>query len=114
MSTAQLQEIEANIARNKEIIAKGASLERLKANPDFKKIVSEGFLKENAVRLVHLKGDKNMIDPHKQAAIQAEIDAIGHFASYLNGVSRFASLAADSLSADEQTREEIAAEELGA
>ena len=29
MSTAQLQEIEANIARNKEIIAKGASLERL-------------------------------------------------------------------------------------
>lgn len=112
MSTTQMQELEANIARNKAIMAKGASLERLKANPDFKKVVSEGFLKENAVRLVHLKGDKNMAEPHKQAAIQAEIDAIGHFASYLNDVSRFAALAADSLAADEQTREEIAAEEL--
>lgn len=111
MST-QLQEIEANIARNKEIVAKGAALERLKGNADFKTVVITGFLKDNAVRLVHLKGDPNMQQPEKQAAIQAEIDAIGHFASYLNSVGRFAAMAASSLAEDEATREEIAAEEL--
>lgn len=111
MST-ELNEIEQNIARNKEIVAKGAALARLLSNPDFRKVVSEGYLKDEAVRLVHLKGDQNMQKPERQAAIQSDIDAIGRFAQYLSSVSVFAVMASSSLAEDELAREEIAAEEL--
>lgn len=111
MST-ELQEIERNISRNKEIVAKGAALERLKGNPDFRKVVMDGYLKDEAVRLVLLKGDQHMQRPEKQLAIQADIDGIGRFAQYLHSVSQFAALAGDSLASDEATLEEIAAEEL--
>ena len=111
MST-ELHDIEQSISRNKEIVAKGTALERLKSNPDFRKVVGDGYLKEEAIRLVLLKGDQNMQKPERQSAIQADIDAIGHFAQYLHSVSRFAALAASSLADDEVAREEIAAEEL--
>lgn len=111
MST-ELNALEHSIARNEEIVAKGNALERLKSNPDFKKVVGEGYLEREAVRLVHLKGEQTMQKPDMQASIQAEIDAIGNFAQYLRNVTRFAEMAASSLEADEATREEIAAEEL--
>jgi len=111
MST-ELHEIEQNIARNKEIVAKGTALDRLKSNPDFRKVVGDGYLKEEAIRLVLLKGDQNMQRPERQDAIQADIDAIGRFAQYLHSVSQFAVMAASSLADDEVAREEIAAEEL--
>lgn len=112
MST-QLKDIEANIARNKEIVARGIALERLKSHADFRKIVIEGYLEREAIRLVHLKGDPNMQRPDRQLDIQADIDGIGRFAAYLNLVGRSAAEAAMSIEADEATREEIAAEELG-
>jgi hypothetical protein len=110
MST--LTELEQNIARNKEIVAKGNALERLRNSADFKTVVGEGYLEKEAIRLVLLKGDQNMQKPERQLAIQADIDAIGRFAQYLHTVSHFAALAARSLEDDEATREEIAAEEL--
>jgi hypothetical protein len=108
----QLAEIEANIAHAKEIVAKGAALERLKNHPDFRKVVVEGYLEREAIRLVHLKGDQHMQKPERQAGIQADIDAIGRFAAYLGSVSQFAAMAAASLEDAEAAREEIAAEEL--
>lgn len=111
MSTA-LREIEESIAHNKEIVGKSNALERLKSNPDFRKVVSDGYLKEEAIRLVLLKGDQNMQRPERQTAIQADIDAIGRFAQYLHSISQFGAMAASSLAEDEATREEMAAEEL--
>jgi hypothetical protein len=112
MSSSELNAIEQSIARNKEVVAKGNALTRLRKNPDFVKVIGKGYLEQEAIRLVHLKGDQNMQKPERQLAIQAEIDAIGHFVQYLNSVDQFAAMAASSLEDDERTREEIAAEEL--
>lgn len=112
MSSTELQQVEASIARNKAIIAKGKALERLRNNPDFRQVIGEGYLVNEAVRLVHLKGSAHMQAPAKQLDIQGDIDAVGRFNQYLNSVGQFAAMAADSLTSDEATLEELAAEEI--
>ena len=90
----------------------GDALARLRGNRDFKKVILEGFFEQEAVRLVHLKADSNMQSPESQKSILTQLDAIGTLAQYLRTVDMRANLAKKSIEYDEQTLEEIAAEEL--
>ncbi len=75
------QEIELELEVAKAAVNRQLAVERLMTNPDFKQIVIDGFLKEEAVRLVHLKGDKNYQDSFNQEMISKQMDCIG----FLNG-----------------------------
>ena len=55
MSNTQIQGIERNITKSVAAIERGIALERLRVNKDFKSIVLDGYFKDEAVRLVHLK-----------------------------------------------------------
>lgn len=87
-----------------------AALERLRVNPDFKKLVVEGYLKNEAVRLVHLKADPNMSAPQHQAAIVRDIDSIGALAQFFATVDAVGRRAERAIAEAEQMREEILAE----
>lgn len=108
----QIQEIELNIKQAQKIVELGNALERLRNNSDFKKVISEGYFEQEAVRLVHLKSDQNMQSPDSQKSIIAQIDAIGALNQYFQTVFHRASLAGKAIEADEETREELLAEGL--
>ena len=110
MSNETLQQIEQNIKRGKELIDFGAALERLQNNRDFKKVITEGYFRDEAVRLVHLKGDANMQTPEHQANIVRALDSIGQLSQYFSTVTLLASRAVLSIAADEETRDEILAD----
>jgi hypothetical protein len=105
--TDQLQEIDINIKQAQKIVEQGNALERLRNNVDFKRVISEGYFEQEAVRLVHLKSDPNMQSDERQKSILAQMDAIGSLNQYFQTVFHRASLASKAIEADEQTREEL-------
>lgn len=106
MSTA-IQEIEMDIKEAKEVINLGKSVEKLRKNRDFIKVVEERYLKEEAVRLVHLKSAPAMQTPERQAHIDSDIRAIGSFAQFLDMICVMAERAEASLEEHERELEEL-------
>lgn len=84
--TISIQDLESNISEQKVLIELGKSLERLKANRDFQKIIENEYLKNEAVRLVHLKAAYNCQSEVDQSDIVKRIDAIGCFKHFLNAI----------------------------
>lgn len=107
MTQDTVQEIENNIRECKEIVELNSMLERLKLNRDFKKLILEGYFRDEAVRLVHLKADPSMQTPQRQESIVGQIDAIGALSSYLHMVAYNAQIASKGIEAGEAARDEI-------
>lgn len=80
-------EMEKLISQAQPAIDLYASLERLKLNPDFKNIIGQHYLKDEAVRLVHLKADPNVQTPNAQEGIDKMISAIGFLNAFFNTIS---------------------------
>lgn len=112
MSQSAIEEIELNIKEAKKLVDLGKSLDRLHSNRDFKRVIGEGFFKDEAVRLVHLKSDPAMQDADHQEAVTKQMDAIGGLVHYFRMVQHQSMLAAKAIEADEETRDELMAEEL--
>ncbi len=86
-SEQYLKEFEAQIKNAQPALAMGKSLASLLKNGDFKKVFLEGYLKDEAVRLVLLKADPAMQKPEAQAAVIRDIDSIGALHMYLHTVA---------------------------
>lgn len=112
MTQDTVQQIEENIREAKKLVELDVALERLEKNQDFKKVIVDGYLTAEAVRLVHAKADPQFQTPERQAFFLAQIDAIGGLLNYFRGVSHQASNARKAIEADEAAIEEIHAEEL--
>ena len=110
MSHADVVELELNIKEAKDIVALGDALERLEKNRDFKKVIKEAYLHEEAIRLVHLKADANMQNERIQQNVLRDIDSIGAFAQFLQEVFRRADMARDAVIACEETLDDIRGE----
>ena len=112
MSNNMIDEIERNIRQSQQVIECGNAIRRLRNNIDFKTVIMVGYFEKEAIRLVHLKADQNMQSPVIQQSIVLQMDAIGAFSQYLNTTLFKADLADKSLIADQETVEQLAAEEL--
>ena len=110
MNTSLLRELEQNIQKARESLALGESLTRLQNNRDFRLVMTEGFFKQEAIRLVQLKSRPEMQTPELQRHVLLQIDAIGSLYQYFQSIENQAEQARKSLDADEQTREELLAE----
>jgi len=108
-----VQQIEANITRAKETIEFHKTLVRLEENRDFRKLIKDGYLKQEAIRLVHLKADPAYQTADRQAAIDKDIHAIGGLLQFFRTVEHNASVAEKSIEMDEFARDELLAEEAG-
>lgn len=89
----QVHEIELTIDQAEHQIKLGEALERLQSNKDFKLVINQGYLENEAIRLVRGRSDPSMQTPELQAANLRDIDAIGSFLVYLQQISRAANLA---------------------
>jgi hypothetical protein len=114
MTQDTLHAIDANIRDAKPFLVLADALDRLQAQRDFKTVVAEGYFHAEAIRLVHLKADPAMQTPERQAAIVAQIDAIGALSAYFRTIAHNAALARKAIAADEAMREELLAEQLEA
>ncbi len=107
MSKSEIEQLEAGLEKAKNLVELGLALDRLKNNRDFQAIITNGYLKDEAIRLVHLKADPNMQTPERQASVIRDIDAIGSFHGYLNLVYTNADRAARQIDNDTVTRDEL-------
>ena len=112
MTEDALQTIEQNITDAKKLADLGNSVERLFSNRDFKKVVMDGYLEKEAIRLVHLKAHPAMQSAESQASIISQIDAIGTFTQFLGSTEQQGRLALKAIADGEQMREELIAEGL--
>ena len=112
MSTEIIEAIERNIKQARIAVEESNALERLRNNKDFKKVILEGYFKEEAIRLVHLKADPSMQSLDSQKSIVSQLDAIGSFSAYLTHTLQRGAMASKQIESDEATRDEILAEEL--
>lgn len=107
---SQLEQIDVGIDQAKAIIELGQSLDRLQTNKDFVKLINEGYLKDEAVRLVGLKADSNLQSPEHQKRIDDGIMGIAQLKHHLRFVSQMASQARQDLTDYEEARQEVLAE----
>ena len=105
-----IEQLEHSIQEFKKLADLDNALGRLMQNRDFKKVILDGYLDREAVRLVHLKSDPAMDYPAAQASILKQIDAIGCFNGYLNEIRRQGSLGTKGIGEAEETLEELRAE----
>lgn len=109
---SQTEEIEIGIQEARQAVALGRSFTKLLENKDFASLIMEGYFKDEAIRLVHLRGDPSMRSDADQASIVTSIDAIGNLAQYFRKIEMFADMANSAIQDGEQALEEINAEEL--
>lgn len=114
MSNHELETLELNIKAAKKSVDLMKSVERLTKNRDFKAVILEGLFEQEAIRLVTLKGDPSMQSAEDQEAILKQMDAIGGLRSYLTATMQMGRMAEKAIKEDEETREEMLAEELSA
>lgn len=108
----QLQRIELTIEEAKDNIERMNALERLFDNKDFKKLILDGYFKEEASRLVMLRADPNATHEDQQKQINLLIDAIGGLRQYFNTIKAFGRMSSNALKDHEKTREEVLQEQL--
>ncbi len=107
----EVQEIEISIEQARELIELKNALERLTlSSPDFKKVFLEGYLKDEALRLVNTKADPEMATPENQALIITGIDSIGYLQVYLRTIMQRGRYMESQLQNDLETKEELLAE----
>jgi hypothetical protein len=94
----------------KKRVELGNALDRLRSNRDFNKLIVDGYLRDEAVRLVHLKASPDMQTAEHQAAITRDIDAIGTLNEFFNNTAALARMSNKELGDVEAMRAEILAE----
>lgn len=82
----QIQEIEIDKQLAMDAVETANALRRLYQNADFQRVIVSGYLEDEAIRLVHLKGDVNVQRQDQQEMISRDIDAIGSFKQFLRTV----------------------------
>jgi hypothetical protein len=108
----EIEQIEVSIDSARKDVVKMESLLRLISNKDFQGLVDTGYFVDEASRLVILRADPAMQSDSLQKNIDDGITAVGHFRQYLNTVMQIGRMAEQGIKEDEETRQELLAEEL--
>lgn len=108
MSTEQQQQQQLQVTEEqaKECIALRDALVRLENNKDFELLFREEFFKNEAIRLVHLKSDRNMQTEEAKSSIERGMAAVGYLGEFFNKVHQFGEMADNATEDADELREE--------
>lgn len=101
----RLTVIENSITAARKVKDRGESLERLMNNPDFKAVVMEGYLKQEAVRLAHYFGSGLATLDQKEEIVR-DIHAVGALQAFFSKIWKDSAQAESDINAAEYQREE--------
>jgi len=107
MLNNDIQEIEIEIEEAIKKVRLGQLVTKFQADPEFIELVTEGYFRDDAARLVMLKADKSFQTPEKQAKLDADMLGISVFGEYLRTKRITGIMAADAIKQNELTREEL-------
>lgn len=107
-----IKKLEIDINKAKGLVSEMDALARLTNNKDFKQVIRVGYFEKEASRLVLLRADPEMASIAHQSAILRSIDAIGELRQYLSTINQVGVTAERALTDDENTLEEVLAEDL--
>lgn len=108
----QIQEVELTIEEAKHEVEFGEAIDRLTKNPDYKKVILEGYMRDEALRLVKLTGDPNL-PPERMADVQAGIRAVGELNYFLHFGLQRAEHMRQQIAEHNATLDELREEEAG-
>ena len=103
----QIKEIEISMEQAKSIVAVKNSLDKLYSNKDFKKVILDGYLKDEAVRLVLCKAHANHQNAEAQDQLTKDIDAIGRLNEYFRHVFVQGQMAEQAITEGSEALEEL-------
>ena len=106
INNAEVQ-IELSIDQAKEFLDKSEALRRLERNEDFKKLIIEGYLEKEAVRLVGLLMDSEMQEDLEKDLINKELYGISSMRLYLRNVHLIAAQMKNQVARSEEVLEEL-------
>lgn len=102
---SDIQEIEVTIKELKEVVERKNAVNRLLGNRDFKKLIMEGYFKDEAARLVGLLGEQAAAQYREE--IIRSMDGIAQFKAHLRTVRQIGEAAASELAHHEQALEDL-------
>lgn len=103
MSESTIKDLERSISIAKNKIALADALQRLQKNTDFKTVIEQGYLTDEALRLVGLLADPNMQEDSKQASVHTQLSAISNLRAYFRISVQLAAMAEYQQTNDEST-----------
>ena len=106
----QIEIVEVTIENAKAAIDLGKRAENLFNNPDFNKIVNEGYLKNEAVRLTYLLNDPSMAN--HQDVVLDDLKAIAAFRRYMDYLVKYGRNMESELFSHQETLEELRVEDM--
>lgn len=86
MSEQHITTLELSIEEAQKAVKLGEHLDRLMKNRDFKALIEQNYFKDEAVRLVHLKGSPKMASEELQTFIDNCMIGISGLQQYFNTV----------------------------
>lgn len=107
----KIEAIELNIHHAKAIVNRGKALQRLTADRDFKEIILDGYLNQEAVRLVHARSNPALQDAESLKLLNQGMDGIAALLQYFRTLEHNAMLAEKAIEADEEERDELLQED---
>lgn len=105
-----LESVEITIEQAKQQIDNMQALDRLRKNKDFMELVEDGFMKDEAARLVLALAEPALQTEEHQKQLYKMVDAVGYFRQYLNKIYQFGHIAEGALKSHEDTRNELMSE----
>lgn len=109
---SQTKQIRIEIEDAKAAVALDEALGRLAKNRDWKKLIDELYLKDEAVRLTHLLAHPGMQDELSQKELHNQQLAIAYFRAFLARTEAFAEQAKGALDTMQETEAELLRTEL--
>jgi hypothetical protein len=106
---SDIQHLEISLEHIKELVARGELAHKLASNREFKKLVLDGYFKDEAVRLTMLTADPSMKEHHEDIIIA--LKGISLFRQYFQNVIRIGDMAATEVSEHEAEIYELRQEE---
>ena len=103
----QIQSIEKDLTSYRKQIDLRESLANLSNNRHFKAVISEGYFKDEPVRLTALLGHSDHQTPERQAAILKQLNGVAQLHTYFNVITTLASMAVKGIEEGEATLEDL-------
>lgn len=104
------EEIQLDISEARELVEMRDAFNRLADNIDFKKVILQGYFKDEAARLVEARGNPHLQKPEDQAKLLRSIDGIAEFKSYILASIARGNGAEQAIKAGEEALAEMAEE----
>lgn len=109
-----IQEVETNMENLKKAIRRAELLKKLEQTPEWKELITEGYLRDEPARIVRLTGDiqMRMAGEVQMDWLKDMLTGIGAFDQYMNFIEQAGNAAQNQLEQNQETHAELLKEQM--